>query len=224
MSTRAACSGRRRNRPWLSMVSVILVTSGGVAGCSLPGPQDRPATATYILQADGSTAAAGLPAGCLTLQVAAVQAAPGYATSRMAYMSEPPRLDYFAYHRWADRPSRLLETVIRGRIEESQLVRAVLPATSNVEPDLRLHTELRQLRQDFSGGKSYVLLEVMASMIDAGERRLLDTRQFDYTETAVAANPAAGATATNRAVNRLLDDLVGFLQESIETIDCPVQQ
>lgn len=203
------------------MASVILLTSGSLAGCSLPGPQDRPATATYLLQADASEVAAGGSAGCLTLQVAAVRAAPGYATSRMAYTNEPPRLDYFAYHRWADRPSRLLETVIRARIEESQLVRAVLPATSNVEPDLRLQTELRQLRQDFTSGQSHVLLEVQASLIDAGERRLLDSRQFDYSETASAENPVAGAIAANIAVNRLLDDLAEFLHESIAGIDCP---
>jgi len=139
----------------------------------------------------------------------------------MVYSTQAPRLDYFAYHEWADTPARMIAAMIETRLDASGLFGAVLRGSSDVRTDLRLDSELMRLQQNVKGADSAVELTIKVSLVDVSSRSLLDAKTFSYKQTASGANPEAGAAAANQAANRFLADLTAFLSRSIARFNCP---
>ena len=195
------------------------------AACSLPGKPQTQARQTYLLQGNASAAAATGAASkpCLSLRVSTPVSAPGFGTARMAYSTQPQRLDYFAFHEWVDTPARMLAAMMENRLDASGLVGAVLTGSADVATDLRLDSELKRLQQDFNGADSMLTLEIKLSLVDVTGRRLLDAKTFSYTENA-SADPQAGVAAANRAAERFLADMTEFLMQSISHLSCPREQ
>lgn len=195
-----------------------------LASCNLPGPSQHPAKQFYLLHLDKpipGIAAAAVPRACLTLRITTPQSAPGFSTARMAYIMDPPRIDYFAYHEWVDTPAKLLASAIEKRLDDSGLFAAVMSASTDVRADYRLDTELQRLVQVFDAGGSRLELSVKVSLVDIANRSLLNARSFTYAETADRANPEGGVSAANRATGRFLDDLLAALTASFSSVECP---
>lgn len=193
-----------------------------VAACTLPGPRQGIARHSFMLEAVASDDGAGADASitCPAIRITRPGSAPGFRTSRMAYITEPPRLDYFAYHEWVDTPARMLEVLMATRLESAGLFAAVFTGTRDISTGLRLDSELRRLVQEFDGSESSVRLDVKVNLVDTGSRSLVSSRTFSYEESASGDNPAGGAAAANRAANRFADDLIDFLSASTGPLDC----
>jgi cholesterol transport system auxiliary component len=85
-----------------------------------------------------------------------------------------------------------------------------------VPADIRLDTELVQLRQNFETRPSRVELTLHATLIDVRSRRVLATRQFDDAEDAASEDAYGGVVATNRLLQRLLGVLTNYcINESV---------
>jgi len=98
-----------RIKLWGFTIGAIVVATA----CSPLGPAPSgTAPKVYLLQWEQTGRNAPTvrfnPA-CPTLLLSPPRAAPGYAGAGMAYMEEAHRIDYFAHHRWADSPARMLE-------------------------------------------------------------------------------------------------------------------
>ena len=202
-------------------VTLLLFMSGcGLSG-GMPGTKTI-ARQAYVLQGDGISGAVAVAAArpCLSLRVSATASAPGYGTTRMAYTTQPPRLDYFAHNEWADLPARMLAALMETRLDASGLLGTVLTGSSDIRTDLRLDSELKSLRQDFTGDHSTLSLEIKVTLVDVSGRSLLHTKTFRYTEAGDGSGPEAGARAANRAVNRFLAELTVFVADSIARFDC----
>jgi len=205
--------------PWILCLGIV---ASMTVACSLPGREAAPATQAYVLQAAPVPAvAAGDARACLTLRVGTPRAAPGFTSSRMAYVNQSQQLDYFAYNEWVDTPASMLALALEKRIDEMAIFGAVLSGSAEIKTDLRLDSYLLALQQDFTGKGSTVVLEVKIKLIDVAGRTLLGTKTFSYAEPAGGENPAAGVAAANRAMDRFLADLTGFLKQSVSGLECP---
>jgi cholesterol transport system auxiliary component len=195
-----------------------------LGGCSLPGKSAAVARQTYLLQ-DGKLpgpAPAAQARPCQSLRVSAPTAAPGFSTIRMVYTTQPPRLDYFARHEWADAPARMLATLMDARLDSSGLFGAVLSGSSDVRTGLRMDTELKSLQQDFSGGESTLRLQIKVSLIEVSSRSLLAAKTFSYAEPA-GTDPPSGVAAAEKAVQQFLADLTAFVAEAISPMACATE-
>lgn len=147
------------------------------------------------------------------LAVAEPSALPGFATARFAYLQGDYELRYYGRHEWASQPARLLHAAVVRALDEGGRFDAVITPPSIALADLRLDIELTRLVHDFrasEGGE--VVLAVRVQLLSLGERSVLATRRFEYRESATA-HPVSGGEAANRAVARLLEDLVEFSAE-----------
>jgi cholesterol transport system auxiliary component len=81
------------------------------------------------------------------LVVSAPWAAPGYDTAAMAYLRKAGQLEYFAFHRWADAPARMLQPLLVAALDRSGAFRAVVQAPTPVRGDLIMESELLRLRR-----------------------------------------------------------------------------
>ncbi len=194
-----------------------------VSACSLPGPRQGTTSHSYMLDGGGSPDDYSVQVSrpCLALRVSMPGSAPGFGTSRMAYINEPPRLDYFAHHAWVDAPARLLENLLVTQLDRAGMFGAVLSGAQEVRTDLRLDSELQRLVQTFDESGSTLSLAIRVELIDNDSRSLAGSRTFSYIESAVDENPVAGVAAANRAANRFVGELLEFLADSIHPYECP---
>jgi cholesterol transport system auxiliary component len=184
-----------------------------LAACTALQPPQVEQASTYVLEAMPA-AGAPRPKRDLVVEVPAPRARSGFDTPQMAYTQRANALEYFARHRWADTPARMLAPLIAQALEQSGGFRAVVQAPSLAAANLRLETELVRLQQEFGARPSRVRLTVRAQLIDADSRRVLAAAEFDETEAAPSDDPYGGVLAANRALARLLERLAAFCAET----------
>ena len=173
--------------------------------------------ATFVLQGAATTSAASGAATDLVLQVATPTAAPAYASSQMAYIEQPYRIDYFARNEWADPPSRMLKTLLTQQLTNSGLFRFVVSDSAGVDEALRLDSELIELVQVFDESSSQVRVAIRFDLVDVAQRTILFSETISASEAA-AREPYAGVVAANTALQRVLDQLVTQLRDPVTSL------
>lgn len=204
-----------RIKLWGFTIGVIFVATA----CSPLGPAPSgTAPKVYLLQWEQTGRDAPtvrLNPACPTLLLSPPRAAPGYAGAGMAYMEEAHRIDYFAHHRWADSPARMLEPLLISALESSGLFQAVVQAPTTARFDLRLDTELLRLVQVFEPTESHIELAVRISLLDTRQQRVLVSDVLEVSESTAERTPYAGVIAANKAVARMLEELQQVLRSSV---------
>jgi cholesterol transport system auxiliary component len=195
-------------------IPLLLLGASMLAACA--GLSAPPTVSQTIYQLDSLPPAVAVATRRdLVLAIGAMRARPGFESADIAYVRQPHEISYFVTSRWAAAPARMLEPVMLQALENSAGFRAVLPAVGSVAADLRLETELVRLQQDFSQHPSRVQVTLRAQLFDLKYRRLLASREFDESESSASDNAYGGVVAANRAIERVLQQLVDFcLKES----------
>jgi len=204
---------------------VIVATLAFLTACSLPGPSKQTEKQFFVLQ-DHYVASSGsnpLAKPCLSLRITTPGSAAGLNTARMAYSTEPNRLDYFAYHEWIAPPAKMIASLMESRLQASGLFSAVLAGSPDVQTDLRLDSEVQVFQQDFTQNEGTLNFTVRVNLVEVQSRTLLASETFVYQEPAIG-NAEAGVVAANRAVDRYLNELTGFLDVSVKSLECPDQK
>ncbi len=150
----------------------------------------------------------------VSIAVAEPTAMPGFATARFAYLEQGLELRYYGRHEWTASPARLLQPALVRALDRSGGFKSVTAPPSIALAELRLDVELSRLVHDFresEGGE--VVLAVRVQLTSLKDRSVLATRNFEYREPAEA-HPVAGAVAADRALARLLEDVVAFAVEN----------
>lgn len=168
----------------------LLVLLAGV-GCALT--QATPQTHYYLL-APGGAPPGRLPA---PVRVHAFTIDTAFAGERIAYQTQPTRLDRYTFHRWATDPRAVVATAVRDYLE---------PVAGTVGPPLEIDGHIRRLleREDASGAAGILDLDLT---VRQGERTLL-AHTYDEREPAARPGPEAAVEALSRALGRILDNVV----------------
>lgn len=205
---------RTGSRPTAFLLVALLVGTLLSGGCSsfINRPQLDP-TVTYLLQFPEKQAFTSTPGTgtCLTLLVNQPHAAPGFESSRIVYVQKPYRMDYYARHRWADSPAHMLRPILIRALDRSGLFHSVVAAPAPVTGDLRLDSELLRLAQVFEGNGSSVQLQMRVVLFDQVHQGVMASHILSVTEPAPEDTPYGGVVAANRAVSRLLPEIVAFV-------------
>ena len=180
-----------------------------IAGCSALQPPQMESPALYLLEARPAAPAKG-PQRDLVLTVNPPSARPGFDTPQIAYVRQAHKLDYYVKNRWADTPSRMLAPLLAQALEQAGSFRAVVRTANPVPADLRLDTELIRLQHDFTAHPSRVELTLRAQLYDVKGRKVLAVREFNAAESATSEDAYGGVVAANRALERVLEQLIEF--------------
>jgi cholesterol transport system auxiliary component len=86
---------------------------------------------------------------------------------------------------------------------------------STIRADYRLDCENLSLEQQFSSNSSRVRLALRAQLIDLRSKAALGSRDFELFEAAPTDDPYGGVIAANRATARLLEELVDWLDSTL---------
>lgn len=183
-----------------------------VSGCLLPRAESQPVH-TYQLNPDGGYVEAGSqdPNGPVLL-VNVTQSEPGFDTPRMAYLSRPYELRYYATHQWADTPARLFSPLLVHAVSRSGAWRAVLPWPNSARGDYRLDSQGFTVQQEFLQQPSHVRFRVWMQLVELKESRVISTRMFEVTEGAPSEDAYGCVLAANRAAAAILDQVALWLE------------
>lgn len=200
----------------------IFITAAllSITACSIPGPSKQTAKQFFVLQDQGVSITAPASKPCFSLRITTPGSAAGLNTTRMAYSIDPNRLDYFAYHEWIAPPAKMIAALMESRLQAAGLFCAVMAGSPDVRTELRLDSEVQVFQQDFTSNGDFLNLAIKVNLVEMQTRTLLGSETFTYQEPA-AGDAEAGVAAANRAINRFLDELTGFLVSSIKKMECP---
>jgi len=189
-------------------VAILAACSLLGSGCSLVPSTPADPTSLHLL--DARPAVATTARRDHVLAVSPPRAAPGFDSAAMAYVQRAHALDHYATHRWADTPARMLGQLLTRTLEDTGSFRAVVPAGSGLQADLRLDTEIVRLQQSFLGRPSRVEFTLRAQLVDVPARRVLATRYVEATQEAPSDDAPGGVVAANAAVASALAQVAAF--------------
>ena len=191
------------------MKRLIAIALSLLAGCSVPlSPSPADITHTLALAPQANIPLA-VPVE-RTLQVMAPGAAPGYATTAIAYRQSAYELRYYARQRWIDRPARLLGQALVDGLSAGGA--RVLAEGGGMRSDYRLLSELLQIEQDFTTQPSQMRLALRVQLVDVRDGRLLGSQTLRLEQAAASDDPAGGVAAANALVLRAVVETAQFCQ------------
>lgn len=141
----------------------------------------------------------------------------GYGNFHMTYTLRNYERTYYAFSEWADSPPRMIEPLLIQAMEASGLFYAVIDTTSSIAADLRLEANLLVLQHEFHTNPSQGRIVLRVQITDLHTYRVLATRLFETTVTAVSEDAYGGVYALNLALEQILDDLADFFVEILES-------
>jgi cholesterol transport system auxiliary component len=183
-----------------------------LAGCALLASPGAAPPSLFALDPPRASARAH-DAAAPAIEIAPPGARAGFDGPRMAYVTRPYELQFFARHQWVESPARMLaplltEALLRdGRFDAAQ-------SGESLAAVLRLETEIVALQQEFSAHPSQVRFTIRARLIDLTKRRVLASSAFEAVEAAPSDDPYGGVVAANRAVARVLDEIATWCGEN----------
>jgi len=204
-------------RPYMTALVLLIV----LAACGIVRESPDPIR-SYLLEIPGgdiggrvqlSSEIASLP----SLLIGVPEPAPGFESSRMAYVQVPHELNYFGMSQWVESPARMLTPLLVQSLEQSGMWGSVTPMPTSIRADYRLDLSHVVLVQDFLQQPSHVRLEWRGQLVDLKDWQVLGSRMFGREEEAVSEDAYGGVLAAQQALRHLLMDLqewmVGCLKE-----------
>lgn len=207
--------GHRRPAPParpMRRAAIVLAWSLLGGGCSLVPTAPADEVSLHVLDVRPAVAMSARREHVLA--ISPPRAAPGVDSAAMAYVQKAHALEHYATHRWADTPARMLDPLLTRTLEDTGSFRTVVQGSSGVQADLRLDTEIVQLRQSFLTRPSRVEFTLRAQLVDVPGRRVLATRYVEAAEEAPSDDAVGGVTAANAAVGRALAQVAAFCVEA----------
>jgi len=199
-------------KPSLSKLAPLALLALTLAGCSLLAPPGAAPPSLFTL-APGLESVAPRDLAAQTIEIAPPGARPGFEGSRMAYVTRPYEIQFFARHQWVEPPARMLAPLLGEALERDGRFRAAQSGES-VSSALRLETEIVALQQEFTAHPSQVRFALRARLLAGLEHRILATAAFEAVEPSPSEDPYGGVIAANRAVARVLDEVAKWCAES----------
>jgi cholesterol transport system auxiliary component len=184
-------------------------------GCSVLKPASTTATSYYSLDSvlPALQVVSEGPSFKPILIINPPSSAAGFGSSRIIYLRQPHKIEYFAHSEWVESPARMLAPLLSESLQKSGVFRAVVLTPSAVAADWRLNTEVVRLQHEFKGESSQVRFTLRAHFVEEKTRRIIALREFDMSLAAETGNPYGGVTAANFIVASVLRDLSVFSAE-----------
>jgi cholesterol transport system auxiliary component len=128
----------------------------------------------------------------------------------MVYLERPHEVRRYARSAWVDTPVRMMGPLLGRTLERAGFAVA---REGEGGAELRLETELVQLRQEFLSRPSQVRLALRVRLLGADGRALVE-REIEAVEAAPSDDAYGGVVAANRAVAGALAEVVALCAEA----------
>jgi len=192
----------------LAQLSVLL--SGLLlAACGNLLPGREPAPDLYTLS-PATRFADGLVRVPWQLGIEEPSAVGGLDSNRIAVMSTPNEVKYFAEVRWVERTPRMVQGLIVESFERSRGVAGVDRSAIGMRSDYVLRSELRDFQAELfdAANAPSVHVRLTAKLVRSGRQEVVWSRDFEARATARSTSARDVVAAFDEALGRAMADLV----------------
>ena len=140
-------------------------------------------------------------------------------TYSMAYTRAAQQRQFYQFASWTDRPSARIVQLLSERIEARGVFDSVSRIGGGIGGGLTLNIGINELVHDVR--TSTARIEVTAELIERRGRDLVERKRFTASAPVPEENAAAAVAAWSRALTTLLDELVPWLEKTVEALPPP---
>lgn len=148
----------------------------------------------------------------LSLVVEGVAAGELYDGTALVFSRSPGMRSRYQHASWTERPALRVARLVQRELQARGGFRDVTLADSGVAPDLMLTLTLVELYHDVPANEMRV--ELGAALVDWQRRRLVASENWRLAEALASADAAGAAAAAGRAMTRLLDEVVVWVESA----------
>lgn len=192
---------------WL-ILPLLIMLLGGCATRTLP-----PVT-SYRLQSEPIANPGHREiARTTTLKLAPIRGLRPFSTTAMLYTSNGLDQKSFAFSRWSDSPTAMLQLLLTEALNRSGLFHSALPPSTTQRSDLTLVGTLHDFSlhlEEEEGARG--VIEIRFLLLDNRKRKVLGSRFFSARTGVDDVSPESTAQALSRASHRIFQDLKGWLE------------
>lgn len=153
-----------------------------------------------------------------------LQAQPGHALADSVAIAYSRRSDEFAYYQlasWTERPVRLIPRLLEQRLEARGVAGAVGMVGDPMRADWMLTIAIDALHHDVSAATGTARFSGTVDLFDRRTRVRVGHRGFDVSVPSASQDSAAAAQALSLAVARSFDDLVPWIEDTLQRAAAP---
>lgn len=126
----------------------------------------------------------------------------------MTYTRIANVVEAYTLSAWAEPPVQLIKTALANALIASNAYKDVLMSPTSIKSPYRIDATIQTMQQQFSGNQSSVDLSLMVRLVNTATQQLVFSKTYSATEVAPKDNAEGGVEAYNRALARLLPDIV----------------
>lgn len=194
-----------------SLMGIGLTACGGII------PQAPPSN-LYTLSPK-NTFAADLPRATWQLVVEEPYAAGGLDTHRIAIMTNPYEVKYYAEARWAERVPRMIQTLLVESFENTGKIVSVGRQSVGLRSDFNLKSELREFQAELAPNDPVptVRVALASKLIQQPRQEIVAATNFERRMKASGTDVLSVVQAFDEALGRVLRDTVQWTLRSGST-------
>ena len=113
---------------------------------------------------------------------------------------------------WSNNTGKLLQGTFIEVLDNARVFKAVLSNNTTLKTNYRLESNIFAFEHRVRGTQSHAIISVQFTLINADTGVLVKSKRFSYQEVTQSINAEGYASATNVAMSRLSQDLVGWLR------------
>ena len=151
-----------------------------------------------------------------TLLVLVPETLPAYATTQMAYSTEPHQIAYFSKNEWAETPSQMIQPLIVKTLRNTHYFSEVLSPPYFGRRTFALRISILELEQDFASEPAMLQLAIRVDLSREATNQVIATKELSVREPMSQRNAYAGVVAANEALPKLLRELAAFVVEKAD--------
>jgi cholesterol transport system auxiliary component len=151
-----------------------------------------------------------------TLLVLEPETTPAYATTQMAYSTQTYQIAYFTKNDWAETPAQMIQPLIVQTLRNTHYFSEVLAPPDFGRHNFVLHSEILELKQDFTSEPAMLQLTMRISLIRDATNQVVATKELSVSQPMSGRDPYAGVVAANEALPKLLRGLAEFVVEKAD--------
>ena len=185
-----------------------------LSACSIIEPIISPIVDVYTLSPVPSNDSQEAENKTPTIVVAflPIRGARSLMSTDIVYRESEYSFDSYAYSRWSDNPSKLLDVYLQQRLSNDQLVSTVVPYEIGADSEMILQGELLDFSHHVQNNKSSAgIVKVHFYLLDASTKSIVANRLFSAEEVADPKNAKGATAAINRASAAIAEQLIIWL-------------
>jgi len=195
-----------RVRSWTG----IILTIGLTAGCG----GGIPKTHYYVLDLPAPAPAASTPSSSspFTAMVLPFRAPEPLDQDRIVYSSSAVELNFYDYHRWAERPTILLTSALADHLRASHLFSSVSIFDGRTNADYMIRGRLQRLQEVDAEGGVTVRVQMAADALDARTNRVVWSAEASHSAQVHTPDVSAVVAEMSRGAEVCLGKITSDLE------------